>query len=174
MVGRAVRVVACRTTVRSSRPRHPALGQYSIRIRYRGRAPAARGGGRIAENGRPDVVTELLAPAWPTSRQSTDAARHSLGRPAAVERILGGRCDGVHSHAALGSARSRSVACLMAARVEADDRDNPTSGGGTNAVGGIRRKDAIREVPEPGPFRVIRDDLGAERSPAQSDQRIRP
>src|SRR5918992_613334 len=71
-------------------------------------------------------------------------------------------------------ARSGSVACLMAARVEADDRDNPTSGGGTNAVGGIRRKDAIREVPEPDPFRVIGDDLGAERSRAQPDERIRP
>ena len=66
-----------------------------------------------------------------------------------------------------------SVACLVATRVEADDRDNPTSGGGTIAVGGIRREDAIREVPEPGPFRVIGDDLRAERPPAQSDERIR-
>ena len=62
----------------------------------------------------------------------------------------------------------------MPTRVEADDRDNPTSGGGTIAVGGMRRKDAIREVPEAGPFRVIGDDLRAERSPAQSYERIRP
>src|SRR5215210_556063 len=86
--------------------------------------------------------------------------------PAATRAPWGGR--------ATAPRRSGTVACLMATRVEADDRDNPTSGGGTNAVGGIGRKDAIREVPEPGPLRVTGDDLRAERSAALSDERIRP